>query len=52
LFEGDMVLSKQDIDESLAGGPTNKNMFGLSNARWKRWKGGVVPYTLESGISK
>jgi len=50
-----MVLSKQEIEESLAGGPTNENhenMFGLAKGTWKRWPNGVVPYTIANSISK
>ncbi|XP_066928065.1 zinc metalloproteinase nas-4-like [Clytia hemisphaerica] len=53
LFEGDMVMSKQDIEQSLAGGPSkeSENLFGLSKSQYKRWPNGVVPYTLDSSIS-
>ena len=54
LFEGDMVMSKEDIELSLAGGPSKEkeNMFGLSKQLYKRWPNGVAPYTLDSSISK
>lgn len=51
LFEGDMVMSKEQIKENLKGGPS-ENAYGLQNSKYRKWPGGVVPYTLDSSISK
>lgn len=51
LFEGDMVMSKEQIKENLKGGPS-PNAFGLQRSQYRKWPGGVVPYTLASSISK
>lgn len=48
VFQGDMIMSKAEIDTALNGGDvdTPKNTFGVSTSG--RWVGGVVPYVLHS----
>ena len=53
LFEGDMVLSKDDIRDNLNGGvPVNNNAYGLKRSLHSRWPNGVVPYVFATSISK
>lgn len=49
-----MVLQKKQIEESLAGGPVEEesNFFGLQASEQRKWSHGIVPYTLDSSISK
>ncbi|XP_057296148.1 blastula protease 10-like [Hydractinia symbiolongicarpus] len=53
LFQGDMVMSKLQIDTALKGGDVDKINAGyaIQKSTWYRWKNGVVPYVFHSSIS-
>ncbi|XP_065060541.1 uncharacterized protein LOC135687798 [Rhopilema esculentum] len=54
LFQGDMVMRKDEIDVALRGGdvdePTGPSMFGMSKSSYRKWPQGVVPYVLSDSV--
>ena len=56
LFQGDMVMSKEQIDLAIKGkdvdNPTGNVAFGLMKSARYKWPNGVVPYVLSDSVSK
>jgi len=54
LFQGDMVMSKEQIETAVRGGDVDKevskNTFGLKKSKYSRWPNGVVYYTLSKSV--
>ena len=56
LFQGDMVMSKEQIDLAIEGkdvdNPSGNVAFGLMKSARYKWPNGVVPYVLSDSVSK
>lgn len=55
LFDGDMMLSENDIVHILTGedfhGTTSDHVFGPSKFKRPKWPGWIIPYTLDATAS-
>ena len=55
VFQGDMIMSKDEIDTAIHGGDVDKPKedlaFGLSRSLYRKWPKGIIPYDI-TAISK
>eukprot|EP00794_Sanderia_malayensis_P020323 gene20323-22322_t len=54
MFQGDMVMSKEEIDAAVNGKevdkPEDSHAFGLSKSSRRRWPNAQVPYVLNKSV--